>query len=78
MYLKNSLVVLEGTDCLSFLEDGEPPKSMRLDDLIEYFTRASRDKRERGELFYAQLLAIDLQLLQALADTQSLLKACKS
>jgi hypothetical protein len=76
MYLHNGLVVLEGTDNLSFLPDGEPPKSMRLDDLIEYFTRTVAELNASGEVFFAKILEIDLRLLRALEDTDMLVRAC--
>ena len=77
MYLHNELVVLEGTDHLSFLPDGEPPKSMRLADLIDYFTRTVAELNASGESFFAKMLEIDLRLLRALEDTEKLLRACK-
>ncbi len=77
MYLHNGLVVLEGTDHLSFLPDGEPPKSMRLDDLIDYFTRTVAELKDRNELFLARMLEIDLRLLLALEESDRLIRTFK-
>ncbi len=78
MYLHNGFVVLEGTDHLSFLPDGEPPNSMRLDDLIDYFTRTVAELKASGEVFFAKILEIDLRLLLALEESDRFLRACKS
>ncbi len=51
---------------------------MRLDDLIDYFTRTVAELKARGEVFFAKILEIDLRLLLALEESDRFLRACKS